>query len=138
MYMENQYNLVPKVIKMDNEFYTNSLQNWLRQKGLQGNVTNLSSSHENPHAETNNRKNAGITRAILDGSGLDESFWPFAQMKSTEKWNTTPKSYLNNTTPSQYLGIPYNEWNTKHAMGAKIIAFTNKSAKLKIWKIDRF
>lgn len=96
-FIERQYGLVPKVIRVDNamELVSKEVKIWLREKGIKLETTAPYAHSSNGVAERFNRTLMELTRAMLIGKGLPSYLWEVAVEYA---------AYIRNLAPSQALG----------------------------------
>src|SRR6218665_3477407 len=79
----------PKKIRSDRggEYTEERLQTFLKDEGIQAELTTPYTPQQNGYAERNNRSLVEMTRCILNDSGLPKKFWGGAIMTANHLQN---------------------------------------------------
>ncbi len=96
-FIERQYSLIPKVIRVDNamELVSKEVKNWMKEKVIKLEITAPYAHSSNRVAEWFNHTLMELTRAILIARDIPSYLWEVAVEYT---------AYIHNLAPSQALG----------------------------------
>jgi hypothetical protein len=120
-FVQTKFRKTPKKIRSDRggEYLSEQLQSFLRNEGIQVELTNPYTPEQNGCAERKNRYLVEMIRSMLNDSGLPNKYWGEALMTANHLQNRLPTAHKENT--------PYESWHKRKPTMNYIRKFGSKA-----------